>query len=221
MGSTLAVDCPDRYRAVLRQAGARAGRRLRLADINAFLVTHVHGDHINGLEAVAFYKHCVEQKRVHLLASPEVLATLWEHRLQAAMGQLWDGRAFRDMTLRDYFEPTPLSETGATAVGPFRITTRKTRHHVPTTALLIEAAGRRLGYSSDTAFDHELVEFLAQADLVIHETGPRPGAHPLRGSAPVTGPELRQRLRLIHYPDEFDPAMSVIPCLHEGEELHA
>ncbi|HEY3356826.1 MAG TPA: MBL fold metallo-hydrolase [Polyangia bacterium] len=218
-GFTLAVDCPDMYRAALRRAGARAGLALSVGAVDAFLITHVHGDHVNGLEAVAFYTHYVERRRVMLLGGPALLATLWEQRLRAAMGRLWDGQTFREMTQDDYFDARPLSATGPTEVGPFRITTRATRHHVPTTALLVEAAGRRLGYSSDTAFDPELIDFLAPADLVIHETNLGP-AHTPYGDLLRLAPALRARLRLIHYPDELDPAASAIACLHEGEVLH-
>ena len=31
---------------------------------------------------------------------------------------------------------------------------------------------------------------------------------------------LRGRMRLVHYPDAFDPASSAIAVLHEGDVLH-
>src|SRR5688572_10582686 len=101
-GFQLAIDCPDMYRAVLRDASERSGRPLPFSDIDHVLITHVHGDHVNGLEGVGFY---------------------------------------------------PLSWTSSIEIGPFKIRARRTIHHVPTSALLVEAAGRKLGWSSDTAFD--------------------------------------------------------------------
>ena len=125
------------------------------------------------------------------------------------MGVLWDGQTFHPMTFDSYFEHVPLSWTEATCVGPFIIRSRRTRHHVPTSALLIEAGGRTLGYSSDTAFDPELIAFLAPADLIIHETNLGPAHTPYAALAALS-PELRARMRLIHYPDAFDVATSVI-----------
>src|SRR5262245_48128110 len=90
-GFSLAVDCPDGYRSVLRMASERSGRALSLSDIEHVLITHVHGDHMNGLEGVAYYKHFVEGLRLKLVTSPEVRASIWDERLKASMGTLWDG----------------------------------------------------------------------------------------------------------------------------------
>src|SRR5262245_28703826 len=83
-GFQLAVDCPDMYRSVLRAAATRSGRSLSLSQVDHVLITHVHGDHMNGLEGVAFYKHFVEGKQVKLVTSPEVRASIWGERLKAS-----------------------------------------------------------------------------------------------------------------------------------------
>jgi ribonuclease BN (tRNA processing enzyme) len=215
-GVSLAVDCPDMYRSVLRAAGERCDRLLAVPD--HVLITHVHGDHMNGLEGAAFFKHFAEGKRISLLCSPEVRAVIWEQRLQACMGTLWDGQQMRRLGFDDYFEHVPLPWTEETRLGPFRIRTRRTRHHVPTSALLVEAGGRTLGYSSDTAFDPELIAFLEPADLIIHETNLGP-AHTAYSDLAALPAELRARMRLIHYPDFFDTGGSVITPLQEGEVL--
>lgn len=217
-GFSLAIDCPDMYRSVLRAASGRSGRALSLSDIDHVLITHVHGDHMNGLEGAAFYKHFVCQKRVKLVASPEVRAVIWDERLKASMGTLWDGKGFLQMGFDSYFEHVPLSWTERIEVGPFQIRARRTIHHVPTSALLIEAGGRTLGYSSDTAFDPELIRFLDPADLIIHETNLGP-AHTPYASLAALPSELRGRMRLVHYPDGFDLAASAIVALREGDVL--
>jgi ribonuclease BN (tRNA processing enzyme) len=217
-GFHLAIDCPDSYRAVLRAAAERSGRLLSLPAIDHLLLTHVHGDHMNGLEGVAFFKHFAEGKRLALATSPEVRANIWDQRLKASMGVLWDGEKFTPKMFEDYFEHQTLSWTEENRIGPFRIRTRRTRHHVPTTALLVEAAGRVLGYSADTAFDPELVDFLAPAHLIIHETNYGP-AHTPYASLAALPAELRARMRLIHYADQFDVAASNIRALTEGEVL--
>lgn len=217
-GFLLGIDCPDRYRAVLRWAGERSGQALRLEELDHLLITHVHGDHMNGLEGVAFFKRFVQGRRVQLVASPEVRAALWEERLKASMGALWDGRRFQSMGFDDYFEHLPLGWAGETAVGPFRIRTKRTRHHVPTSALLIEAGGHTLGYSSDTAFDPELIAFLEPAELIVHETNHGPAHTPYEALAALPA-ELRARMRLIHYPDGFDPEGGSIALLRDGELL--
>lgn len=217
-GFRLAIDCPDRFRGALRAAGERCGRELALPTIDHVLITHVHGDHMNGLEGVAFWKRFAEGKRVDLVASPEVREVIWDQRLRAPMETLWDGQAHRQLTFDDYFQHTPLAWTDRVEVGPFAIQAYRTRHHVPTSALLIQAGGRRLGYSSDTAFDPDLIRFLAEADLVIHETNYGP-AHTAYADLLTVPAEIRGRMRLIHYPDTFDADGSEIAVLREGDVL--
>jgi ribonuclease BN (tRNA processing enzyme) len=217
-GFHLGVDCPDGYLAALRSASQRAGRGISASAVDHVLITHVHGDHMNGLEGFAFYKRLVEGRRIRLLASPEVRACIWDQRLAASMGALWDGQRHREMGFDDYFERLPLAWSEPATVGPFTIRARRTRHHVPTSALLVEAAGRTLGYSSDTSFDPELLAFLEPADVVIHETGLGPAHTPYAALAALPR-ALRRRMRLVHYPDSFDIAGSAIAALREGDVL--
>lgn len=217
-GFYLAIDCPDTYRAALKAAAEKSGRPLTLFEIDHVLITHVHGDHMNGLEGVAFFKRFAEGKRVRLVTSPEVRSVIWDARLKASMSTLWDGQQFKQLGFDDYFEHLPLSWSDATVVGPFTIRTRRTMHHVPTSALFIEAAGRTLGWSSDTAFDPALIAFLEPADLIIHETNLGP-AHTPYASLAALPEALRAKMRLNHYTDTFDIAASNITCLREGEVL--
>lgn len=210
-GFALGIDCPDSYRRVLKSAGAS-----EVQAIDDMLITHVHGDHMNGLEGLGFWKHFVEKKRLRLYTSPEAREVMWEERLKAPMEKLYDGEKFREMKLEDYFDFQPLPFGEAVQVGPFEITTRQTIHHVPTSALLIRWAGRTLGYSADTAFDPHLLAFLEPAEVIIHETNYGPAHTPYEKLAALPE-ELRKKMRLIHYADHFDVAASNIKPLVQGE----
>jgi ribonuclease BN (tRNA processing enzyme) len=122
------------------------------------------------------------------------------------------------MELRDYFEIVPLRWEEEHVLGPFRIRLRRTLHHVPTCAVRVQAAGRTFAYSSDTAFDPSLIDFLSSADLIVHETNFGPAHTPYEKLAELPEP-LRRRMRLIHFPDEFDRASSAVVPLDEGEWL--
>ncbi|MDB4938362.1 MAG: Metallo-beta-lactamase family protein [Labilithrix sp.] len=221
-GFRLAIDCPDSYRRVLRSARDKTGvahaGALDLFAIDDVLVTHVHGDHMNGLEGVGYFKHFAQKKPLNLHTIAPVKDALWNQRLVASMGTLWDGHEFRPKSFEDYFAWTEVGLESATTIGPFTIRARLTKHHVPTSALVVEHAGTSIGISSDTAFDRELIDFLAGSDVIVHETNYGP-AHTAYSDLLTLDEGIKSKMRLIHYPDEFDVDASAIEALREGQVI--
>ncbi len=154
--------------------------------------------------AVGYFSFFVLRRRARLLAHPDVAARLWDGHLAAGMERLMPapGEPPAPRGFDDYFELTPLSEAAPVRVGPFAIECRRTIHHIPTTALRVRAGGRSLGLSSDTAFDPSLIAWLAEADLVVHETNY--GVHTPHEKLAELPAELRRKMRLTHCPDGFE-----------------
>ncbi len=214
----LLVDCPHPIRKMLRDASLATSLSLDVANVSAVVLTHLHGDHVSGLEMFAFYfRYALENRRVPLLAHPDVSSRLWSGTLSGGME--WSvpdaGQPPVRRSFEDFFDLVPLDQGRPVQFGPFTLECRPTTHSIPTTALRIRAAGRCLGYSADTAFDPDLVRWLGEADLVIHETGPA-GLHTPYESLAALAPPLRARMRLIHYPDDFDAKNSLIEPLQQG-----
>ena len=120
--------------------------------------------------------------------------------------------------LSDYFELIALNPSHAVKCGPFSVECRRTIHSVPTSAFRIRAGGRVLGYSADTAYDPTLIDWLADADLIVHEvtTMTHSGVHTPYEKLAALPASLRSKMRLTHYPDDFDVASSVIEPLRRG-----
>jgi hypothetical protein len=116
-----------------------------------------------------------------------------------------------------FFDPCPVAEGEVVAFGPFAIEARPTQHHIPTYAFKIRAGGKLLGVSGDTAFDQDLIAWLAPCDLMIHESNLGPGHTPYESLAALPG-DLRARMRVTHLPDGFEPDGAVEPLL-QGERL--
>jgi ribonuclease BN (tRNA processing enzyme) len=215
-GHWLLVDCPHPLRKMLREASQNAGLSLDADALSGVALTHLHADHSSGLEGLGYFSFFVLRRRLPVLAHPRVAERLWAGHLAAGMEQLLPspGAAPEPHRFEDYFEHHALSTDRSVEWGPFRIESRLTIHHLPTTALRIRAGGRTLSYSADTAFDPALVAWLAESDLIVHETNY--GVHTPYARLAVLPPELRARMRLVHYPDDFDLAASIIEPLIEG-----
>lgn len=210
------IDCPHPIQKMMREAKLASGAALDPARVSAVILTHLHADHSSGLEGLGYWMFFVQQRKLPLYLHADVLADLWHGHLAAGMAHLLPavGAQTIEMGLESYFDIHLLDEGKAVEHGPFAIECRKTIHHIPTTALRIRAAGRTLGHSADTAFEPALIEWLATADLIVHETNY--GVHTPYEKLAALPQDLRARMRLIHYPDDFDLAGSVIEPLAQG-----
>jgi ribonuclease BN (tRNA processing enzyme) len=216
----LLIDCPHPIRKMLREASLATGIPLDLDRVRGVALSHLHADHCSGLEDYGFYCYYALGRRAPLAMHPSASARLWDGLLAAGMGEFRlrpDAELIRNR-LDDFFDLVPLDMSGPVVFGPFAIECRPTIHPIPTTAFRITVGGRTLAFSADTAFDPTLIDWLAAADLIVHEaTGDDTSeVHtPYSRLATLPAP-LRARMRLIHYPDAFDHAASVIELLQQG-----
>lgn len=214
-GRRLLLDCPHPIRKILHEASLQTNQGLSVDTIDAIALTHLHADHCSGLEGFAYFNHYVlpEGRKTTLLAHPVVTKHLWRGCLAAGMGHI-DESGSPSRAFDEFFHHIPLDYDKAISFGPFSIECFPTVHSVPTTAFRITAAGRCLGYSADTAYVPGLIAWLSEADLIIHETNT--GPHTPYEALAALPAALRDRMRLIHYPDDFDKAESAIEPLEQG-----
>jgi ribonuclease BN (tRNA processing enzyme) len=166
-GRRLLIDCGSDIRWSLARRG------LSYKAITDIYISHLHADHIGGLEHIGFQTKfdpgCV-RPRLYLDASlPE---PLWNNSLKGGMGLIADG----ETTLETYFEVHEIANSASFEFEGIRLqpipTTHVTspRRTIFSHGLFIEHRQRKTFITTDTQFcpDH-LTPYYAAADLIFHD----------------------------------------------------
>lgn len=136
------------------------------SDIDAIIVSHLHGDHFGGLPFLLLQCQFVERRRkpITLLGPPGLTA-----RLDQALEVFFPGTSTMHWTFdRPVVEIVP----GHPAeIAGFSLLTLEVDHPsgAPATGIRVGAGGRLFAYSGDTAWTETLVDLAAGTDLFIIE----------------------------------------------------
>lgn len=207
----LVVDCGRTVPVALEEAG------FGLADVTGFLITHLHADHIGGLEEVALSARFFERARVRLYGTASMLDRLWSCSLKGGLEfvEAELGTAV-PQTLEDFFEPVVVPMGAFFEISPdLRVRLHPTYHvrGMESYAVEVEAppGGRdhRVFFTGDTRFDPALiVRATTEACRVLHDCqlvdfgeGNRLGVHCSYRQLLGLPPEIRAQLWLYHYGD--------------------
>lgn len=220
------IDCgrqaPDQLHAV----------GLRWHDIEGQIITHVHGDHVFGLEDFAFQRFFVDEPdvpsvrsggpRIKLVCHAAVREEVWE-TLAPSLRYVPGGEDPRSGTLAHYFEvleacgrEPPKNNAWPHAErfehGPLRLVTRETVHvpGKPSTSLEIELgdSGRVAWWSGDSIVDAALLTALEpRTTIFFHDCtfAEYPGqVHGAFGMLEQLPAAVRAKLVLMHHEDDLE-----------------
>jgi metal-dependent hydrolase (beta-lactamase superfamily II) len=195
-GYTLMIDCGTTAPTSLYHLGKP------IQDIDAVLITHIHADHIGGLEEYAFRMKFEIKKKPVLYVPADLLEPLWENALKGGLAQgSWQ-------TIGEFFQVHTLEVGIATELHPGLSIELIPTEHIPNKASYSLLINDSFFYTSDMRFDEELVTRMVREKgcIVFHDCQLQgPGAVHAALEELLTLPEdVQERVRLMHYADNYD-----------------
>ncbi|WP_241158437.1 MBL fold metallo-hydrolase [Cohnella candidum] len=194
-GRTLMLDCGITAPRALYELGKG------FDEIDAILISHIHADHVGGLEEFAFQMKFIYRRKPVLYAADTLLVPLWENSLRGGLEQ--DGCH----TLEDYFEVRPLTEGVKTELLPGIEAELLRTSHIPNKPSYSILFNDRFFYTADMTFDGELLERMVKergVTAIFHDCQLHPpGVVHADLARLLTLPEELQRIiYLMHYGDD-------------------
>ena len=210
-GRRLLIDCGGDARFSLAESG------IDPAGLDAVYVSHLHSDHIGGMEWLAlitYFKQGI--KRLKLFGEENLLNKLWNNSLKGGLECI--GR--KRMQLIDYFDCCPLAEGTPFYWEGIRFDMVKMLHiagdycsHYSYGLLIETTEGEQnvVFITTDTLFQPEVLEGISkQADLIFHdcETTPvKTTVHAHYEQLCTMPAAVKQKIWLYHYQPNsaYDP----------------
>lgn len=127
-----------------------------LNNINHVLLSHYHYDHFSDIGAYLFSR----------LVNTKIGNT--DEALHVYGPD--DEEMKRRVEEIEYCEFSSIDKNSKLHIGPFRFTFMRNSHPIETYSIKIESGHKKIVYTSDTSYTSKLIEFAADADLLIAES---------------------------------------------------
>lgn len=195
---TLLVDCGVTAIRTLHQLNVPLDR------IDAVFISHLHADHVGGLEEFAFQMNGRYKRKPRLILPSALKKPIWENTLKGGLENPGQGLT----ELESYFQVTAIEQDSPTEIAEgFSIRVLPTVHVVgkPSFALLIN---EKLYYSSDCLFDADRLKHLDEQGVqyILHECqlAGTPAVHTTLEQLLTLPEELQRKVQLMHYGDDME-----------------
>lgn len=202
-GRRLLIDCGSDIRLSLHAVG------LNYRDISDIYISHLHADHIGGLEYMGFTcKFDPSTELPNIFISEQIGGQLWDNCLAGSMAINEDEDP---STISTYFRYRPVSSNNHFQWEGIDFQLIPTRHVVGRNytifsyGLLFTINGTRIYLTTDTKFHPDaLAAVMDEADIIFHDceaAAVATGVHPHYTELNTLPSDLKSKIWLYHYDD--------------------
>lgn len=202
----LLFDCGSDIRFALKEQGLNA------LNIDGVYISHLHADHVGGLEYIAFMNYFVKTIktgfRPALIGNHQLIRDVWKKTLCGGLQSI----QMVDAKLDTFFDVKSVQTNGTFIFGQTEYKLVQTVHVVADRTLVKSfglifrtPGGKKIFITSDTQFSpSQLKDFIVQADMVFHDCETSPyasGVHAHYDDMKSLPDELKAKIWLYHVSD--------------------
>lgn len=189
----LLIDCGITLPHALYQSGRN------FSDLDGVLISHIHADHIGGLEELAFQMMYTYSRKPTLYIAESLIKPLWNHSLRGGMAQ---GELNQ---IEDFFHVVPLQPNVDIELAPdLKVKLLKTEH-IKNKDSYSFIFNDTFFYSADMVFSPNLLIELHQSGIqtIYHDCQLEPPGqvHATLEELLTLPVELQRKIKLMHYGD--------------------
>lgn len=195
-GYNLLIDCGITAPLAMHELGRS------FEEIDAVLITHLHADHVGGLEELALTLRHKTGRKMTLLLAEALVDPLWEHTLMGGLYQ--EGIT---TSLDDVFHVRPLHPDTNYSLSPEINVHLLRTPHIPGKDSYSLLLNEEIFYSADMTFEPKLLTGLVRnrgCRKIYHDCQLEgPGVvHTTLNELKSLPEDIRSRISLMHYGDE-------------------
>lgn len=196
----LLIDCGSDARHALHE------QRIPFQEIDGVYISHLHADHVGGLEWLAFRTYHEGFQKPKLYLSNDLVDDLWDHVLSGGLHPQSEFLA----NLSTYFQVFPVGDTRCFEWEEINFQLVRTKHYksvyhlCPSYGLYFSLHGKKVFITTDACLSDSLRPFYSDADLIFQdcETSLVPsGVHAHYIELRNLEPEIKNKMWLYHYND--------------------